>query len=50
MEVAMKEEFLSQQDLAIRWALHVQTLTKWRTSPTWTTIRQTWKNRALRDE
>jgi len=27
----MQEEFLSQQDLAIRWALHVQTLTKWRT-------------------
>jgi hypothetical protein len=30
MEVAMQEEFLSQQELAIRWALHVQTLTKWR--------------------
>jgi hypothetical protein len=27
----MQEEFLSQQDLAIRWARHVQTLTKWRT-------------------
>ena len=26
----MQEEFLSQQELAIRWALHVQTLTKWR--------------------
>lgn len=26
----MQEEFLSQQDLAIRWALHIQTLTKWR--------------------
>ena len=27
----MQEKFLSQQDLAIRWALHIQTLTKWRT-------------------
>ena len=26
----MQEEFLSQQDLAIRRALHIQTLTKWR--------------------
>lgn len=26
----MQEEFISQQDLAIRWALHIQTLTKWR--------------------
>ena len=25
----MQEEFLSQQDLAIRRALHIQTLTKW---------------------
>lgn len=26
----MQEKFLSQQDLAIRWGLHIQTLTKWR--------------------